>query len=89
MQNNENLAATYKLNKATCNILNYKEAVNTIYTDEGVSFSHNTDHQCDCTSSALCGPHHKDIIGREYQRHNKMNKDNSINFSDAFSELNN
>ena len=55
----------------------YKQVVNTRYIDKGVSFSLNTNHQCDYTSSTFCAPHHKDIIGRGSQHHKKMNKDNS------------
>ena len=42
-------------------ILNYKEAVNSIYVDEEVFFCLNTD-QCDCADSSVWDPHHKHII---------------------------
>ena len=42
-------------------IFNCKEAINPIYDNGDVSFSHNTDH-CDYTDSSLCNPHNKHII---------------------------
>ena len=42
-------------------MLNNKEAVNSIYLDEDVSFYVNTD-QYDCVNSSFCDPHHKHII---------------------------
>ena len=77
IQNKENPGAIYELNKATCNIFNYKQAVNTRYIHKGLSFSLNTLHQCDCTSSTSCTPHEKDIIGRGSQHYKKMNKGSS------------
>ena len=51
---------TYKLGKTIRNnILNYKDAVNSIYVDEEVSLSLNTD-LCDCEKSS--DPHHKHIM---------------------------
>ena len=41
-------------------ILNYKEAANSIYGDEDVSFCFNT-VQCDCADSFFCGPNQKHI----------------------------
>lgn len=69
-----NPAVIYKLSKTTCKILNYKETVNTICIDEGVSFILNTD-QCDCTSSAFCGHHHKHYL-RESQNDKIISKEN-------------
>ena len=51
---------TYKLGKTIRNnILNYKDAVNSIYVDEEVSLSLNTDL---CDSEKSSDPHHKHII---------------------------
>ena len=42
-------------------ILNYQETVDSIYVDDEVSFSLNT-QSCDCQNSNFCDPHHKHII---------------------------
>ena len=53
---------TYKLaNNIRNNILNYKDVVKSIYVDEEVPFSLNTD-LCDNENSKSCNPHHKHII---------------------------
>ena len=60
-----NPTINYKLRKAICNIiLNYKRAVDLIYTDKEVAFSLITD-QCDRTRSNFCDSHHKQIITRD------------------------
>ena len=44
---------TYQLRKTIrSKIVNYKEAINSIYVDENVSFSLNTD-QCGCVDSVI------------------------------------
>ena len=78
------------------NILDYKEAFNSIYTDEGVAFSLNT-NQCNCTSSTFRDPYYKHIIkDLRIIENNKLRKilrkgpnyreQQSINFPKAFSE---
>ena len=39
-------------------VLTFKEAANSMYVDEDISFCHNID-QCVCADSSLCNPHHK------------------------------
>ena len=53
----------------------YKEAVNSIYEDEDLTFCLNTDH-CDCFDAPFCYPHHKHIIARDLQiiKNNKLGK---------------
>ena len=53
---------TYKLgNTVRHKLINYKETVNSIFVDEVVTFSLNTDN-CDCGQSRFCDPHRKHII---------------------------
>ena len=53
---------TYKLGNTVINkILNYKDAINSIYVNERVSFNLNTD-LCDCEKSKFSDPHPKHII---------------------------
>ena len=63
MQDKENIpVVTYRLGGTIRNkILNYKDAVNSIYTDEEISFPLNTD-PCECEQSAFCNSDHKHII---------------------------
>ena len=44
--------------------MDYKEAVDSIYCDENVSFCFNTD-QCDCANSFFCNLHHKYLCTRQ------------------------
>ena len=63
--NDNNPTVTYQLGKTIRNkILNYKEAVNSIYGDEDVSFCLNSD-QCDYADSSFCDPRHKHIITKD------------------------
>ena len=56
-------------------MLNNKEAVNSIYLDEDVSFCVYTD-QYDCVNSSFCDPHHKYIITGDLRitKNNKVKK---------------
>ena len=45
-------------------ILDYKEAVDSIYCNENVSFCFNTD-QCECADSSFCNLHHKYLSTRQ------------------------
>ena len=54
-------------------MLNYKEAVNSIYAEQDVSFCLNTD-QCDCTDSSFCNLHHKHIITGDLRMIKKRSK---------------
>ena len=99
-QKEENIPTiTYKLGKTIRNdILNYKEAVNSIYTDDEASYSINTD-QCDCETSIFCDPDHKHVITGDLRlvKNNKLRKlmtkgpnyrePRSLNFSKAFHEI--
>lgn len=79
--------------------MNYKEAVNSIYIDEEIAFSVNTD-QSDYTSSTFCDLHHKNVITGNLRiiKNNKLIKlltksSNHrelqfINFSKAFYKIN-
>ena len=78
------------------NILDYKEAFNSIYTGEGVAFSLNT-NQCNCTSSTFRDPYYKHIIKdlriiennkprRILRKSPNYREQQSINFPKAFSE---
>ena len=72
--NDNNLTITYQLGKTIRNkMLNYKEAVNSIYLDDDVSFCLITD-QNDCAKSSLCDPQHKHIITGNLQisKNNKL-----------------
>ena len=74
--NDSNATVTYQLGKRIRNkILNYKEAVNSIYDDEDVSFCFNTD-QCDYTDNSFCDAHHKNIVtgGLPIIKNNKVRK---------------
>ena len=77
MQNKENNpVVTYRLGGTIRNkILNYKDTVNSIYADEEVSFSLNTD-TCDCEQSSFCNPDHKHIITGDLRivENNKLRK---------------
>ena len=78
-------------------ILNYKEAVDSIYADD-VSFCLSTD-QCHCADSSFCDPHHKHIITGDLRitKINKLSKlltkgpdyrePRTINFSKALIEI--
>ena len=60
--NGNNFTVTYQLGKAIRNeILNYNEAVNSIYVDRDICVSLNTD-QCHRPDSSFCDPHHQHII---------------------------
>ena len=60
--NNNNPTVTCQLCKTIRNkILNYKEPVNSIYTDEDISFCLNTDHS-NCADPSFCDPHYKHAI---------------------------
>ena len=74
--NDNNPTVTYQLSKTIRNkILNYKEAVNSIYGDKDVSFCLNTE-QCDCADCSFCDPHHKYIITGDLRiiKNNKLRK---------------
>ena len=74
--NDNNPTVTYQLRKTIKNkILNYKEAISSIYGDEDVSFCLNTD-KCDCAYSLFCDPHHKHLIGGDLKiiKNNKLRK---------------
>ena len=63
-------------------ILNYNEAVNSIYGGE--DFCLNTD-QCDCADPSFCDPHHKYIITEDLRKikNNQLRKLLTINVSKA------
>ena len=63
LQTKENIpVVTFKLGNTVRNkILNYKETVNSIFADEEVSFSLDTD-PCECANSSFKDPHHQRII---------------------------
>ena len=95
-----NPVVTYKLSKTIRNnILNYKEVISWIYTDEEVAFSLNA-NQSECTSSAFCDSHHDNIITGDLRtiKNNKprklltkgsnYRKLQSISFSRAFYVIN-
>ena len=79
-------------------MLNNKEAVNSIYLDEDVSFCVYTD-QYDCVNSSFCDPHHKYIITGDLRitKNNKVKKllakgtkykiTWTMNFSKALTEI--
>ena len=90
---------TYKLsNNMRNNTLNCKDAVHSIYIDEEVSFSLNTD-LCECEKSNYCDPHHKHIItgqlriienkklGKFLSKSANYRDSRSIKFSKAFIEI--
>ena len=53
---------TYSLTNTIRNkILNYKETVESIYVDEDVSFTLNSE-SCNCSESSFCDPHHNHVI---------------------------
>ena len=98
-KNNEiNPTVTYQIGKTIRNkILNYKEAVNSIYGDEGVSFCLNTD-ECDCVDSSFCA-YNKHLITGDLRiiKNNKLRKlptkdlnnreDQTVNISKAWIEV--
>ena len=63
MRNKEDIpVVTYKLGSTIRNkILNYKETVDSIFVDDEVSFTLNSE-PCDCLNSPFSDPHHKHII---------------------------
>ena len=63
MKNKEDIpVVTYKLGSTIRNkILNYKETVDSIFVDDEVSFTLNSE-PCDCLNSPFSDPHHKHII---------------------------
>lgn len=79
--------------------MNYKEAVSSIYIDEEIAFSVNTD-QSDYTSSTFCDLHHKNVFTGNLRiiKNNKLIKlltkssnhrePQFINFSKAFYKIN-
>ena len=74
--NDNNPTVIYQPGKKIRNkILKYKEAVNSIYGDEYLSFCLNTD-QCDYADFSLCDPHRKHIITRDLRitKNSKLRK---------------
>ena len=100
LQGDDNIpVVTYKLGGTIRNkILNYKDAVESIYVDDEVSFSLNTT-LCECQNSPFCDPHHKHIITGDLRLIENMKlrklltkgpnfrEPRSLNFSKALKEI--